>query len=77
MGAKTVAEAFGQILRDCRDKAGVSQEELAGLADIDRTYVSLLERGLRQPTLDTLFRLSRALGVAPATMVSRAASLIE
>ncbi len=77
MGAKTVAEAFGQILRDCRDKAGVSQEELAGRADVDRTYISLLERGLRQPTLGTLFRLSRALGVAPATMVSRAAALVE
>jgi transcriptional regulator with XRE-family HTH domain len=52
-------------------KLRVSQEELAGRSDIDRTYVSLLERGLWQPTLDTLFRLSRALGVAPATMVSR------
>jgi transcriptional regulator with XRE-family HTH domain len=77
MGAKTVAEAFGQVLRDCREKAGFTQEGLAGLAEIDRTYVSLLERGLRQPTLETLFGLARALGVAPATMVSRAASVLE
>ena len=77
MGAKTVAEAFGQILRDCRRKAGISQEELAGRANVDRTYVSLLERGLRQPTLDSLFRLAHALGVAPATMVSRTAALAE
>jgi transcriptional regulator with XRE-family HTH domain len=69
--------AFGQVLRDCRGKAGISQEELAARAKVDRTYVSLLERGLRQPTLGTLFRLAQALGVAPATMVSRAASLVE
>jgi transcriptional regulator with XRE-family HTH domain len=77
MGAKTVAVAFGQVLRDCRNKAGISQEALAGVADVDRTYISLLERGLRQPALGTIFRLANALGVAPGTMVSRAASLIE
>ena len=77
MGAKTVAVAFGQVLRDCRDKVGLSQEELAGRADVDRTYVSLLERGRRQPSLEMLFKLSRALGVAPATLVSRAAALVE
>ena len=77
MGAKTVAVAFGQVLRDCRDKVGLSEEELAGRADVDRTYVSLLERGRRQPSLEILFRLSRALGVAPATLVSRAAALVE
>jgi len=77
MGAKTVAAAFGQVLRDYRGKADISQEELAARADVDRTYISLLERGLRQPTLGTLFRLAQALDVAPATMVSRAATLIE
>ena len=77
MGAKTVAVAFGHVLRDCRVNAGVTQEQLADLANIDRTYVSLLERGLRQPTLETLFRLARALSITPATMVSRAASLVE
>jgi transcriptional regulator with XRE-family HTH domain len=75
MGKTTIAMAFGLILRDCRKKAGLSQEALAGMADVDRTFVSLLERGLRQPTLETLFSLSRALGVAPATMVSRTALL--
>jgi transcriptional regulator with XRE-family HTH domain len=53
----------------------MSQEALADAADVDRTYVSLLERGLRQPTLETLFNLSRALSVSPATIVSRTVSL--
>ena len=77
MGARTVAGAFGQVLRDCRGKAAISQEELAARASVDRTYVSLLERGLRQPTLGTVFRLAQALDVTPSTMVSRAAALIE
>jgi transcriptional regulator with XRE-family HTH domain len=77
MRAKKVAVAFGHVLRDYRQKAGLSQEELAGRADVDRTYVSLLERGLRQPTLESLFRLAKALAVAPATMVSKTASLVE
>ena len=77
MGAKTVAVAFGQVLRDCRGKPGMSQEALAGIAEVDRTYISLLERGLRQPTLETLFRLARSLDVAAATLVSRTAALIE
>jgi transcriptional regulator with XRE-family HTH domain len=76
MGAETVSVAFGRVLRDCRNQAGVTQEELAALADVDRTFMSLLERGLRQPTLETLFRLASALGVAPATLVSRTATLL-
>jgi transcriptional regulator with XRE-family HTH domain len=71
MGA-SIAVAFGRVLRDCRQKAGLSQEALAFDADIDRTFVSLMERGKRQPTLETLFRLAKVLGVSPATMVSRA-----
>jgi len=68
--------AFGLVLRDCRKKAGLSQEALADSASVDRTYVSLLERGLRQPTLETLFSLSQALGVSAATLVSRTAGLV-
>jgi transcriptional regulator with XRE-family HTH domain len=77
MGAKPIAAAFGKVLRDCRIQVGVSQEDVALTAEIDRTFVSLLERGLRQPTLDTIFRLARALEIAPATLVSRTAALIE
>jgi transcriptional regulator with XRE-family HTH domain len=76
MAVKTVSVAFGRVLRDCRNQARVSQEALAAAAEVDRTYVSLLERGLRQPSLEILFRLSRALGVAPATMVSKTATLL-
>lgn len=76
MGAKTIPEAFGEVLRECRAKAGYSQEALALKAELDRTYISLLERGLRQPTLETLFKLAGVLEVTPSTMVSRTATAL-
>jgi transcriptional regulator with XRE-family HTH domain len=56
-----VREQLGKNLRDHRERAGLSQEELAEVCDLDRTEISLLERGLRFPRLDTLVRLSRGL----------------
>jgi transcriptional regulator with XRE-family HTH domain len=56
-----VREKLGKNLRDHRERVGLSQEELAELCDLDRTEISLLERGLRFPRLDTLVRLSRGL----------------
>jgi transcriptional regulator with XRE-family HTH domain len=56
-----VREQLGKNLRDLRERAGLSQEELAEICDLDRTEISLLERGLRFPRLDTLVRLSRGL----------------
>jgi transcriptional regulator with XRE-family HTH domain len=56
-----VREQLGHNLRDHRERVSLSQEELAELCDLDRTEISLLERGLRFPRLDTLVRLSRGL----------------
>ena len=50
-------------LRRLRVKHGLAQEALAVDADIDRTYVSRLERGMENPTVVVLDRLARALGV--------------
>jgi len=66
-----IPQAFGRVLRESRLKAALSQEALALEAGIDRTFVSLMERGKRQPTLETLFRLATVLRVSPATLVSR------
>jgi transcriptional regulator with XRE-family HTH domain len=67
---RRVARAFGAILRIARSDAGISQEMLAERADIDRTYPSLLERGLRQPTLGRVIEIAQALGVEPVTLVT-------
>jgi transcriptional regulator with XRE-family HTH domain len=66
-----VAIAFGDVLRAARAKAGLSQEALGLACEIDRTYVSLLERGERQPTLSTLFALSEQLGAPAELLVSQ------
>jgi len=54
-------KAFGQALREFRKKTGLSQEQLALDADFDRTYISLLERGVQSPTLRTVVRLAEIL----------------
>lgn len=64
-------KAFGTILRDLRLKQDLSQEALADAAELDRTFISLLERGQRQPSLSTLFALSEVLAVRPSELVRR------
>jgi len=49
-----------------RHASGLSQEELAHRAELNRNYVGLLERASNSPTLDTIERLAKELGVAPA-----------
>ncbi len=60
---------FGKVLQGMRRDANLSQEKLAELAGYDRTYISLLERGLRQPTLTTLFNIAKALNVTASFIV--------
>ena len=66
-----IERAFGSVLRDAREKAGFSQDQLAHDAGLHRTYISLLERGRRQPSLKAIVALSKALGLAPSILVSR------
>jgi transcriptional regulator with XRE-family HTH domain len=67
--SEKVAKAFGRTLRRYRDVAELSQSALAEKSDLDRTYISLLERGLRQPSLAALLALARAVNVSPLTML--------
>ncbi len=62
---------FGDVLKKARLKAGMTQEHLAFVADVDRTFLSRLENNRMSPTLETLFRLSDALGVQASTLVAR------
>jgi transcriptional regulator with XRE-family HTH domain len=77
MRAKQVSVAFGKVLRDQRTSSGLSQEALALESQVDRTFVSQMERGIRQPTLTTLCRLARTLNVAPSTLVARMERLLR
>jgi transcriptional regulator with XRE-family HTH domain len=64
-----VRKKFGKRLRTLREERGWSQEEFADRAGLHRTYVSAVERGVRNPTLSVLERLSKALGLPMAEMV--------
>ena len=62
-------ESFANVLRKLRTQKGLSQEELAFKANLHRTYISQLERGLKSPTLNTLSNLANVLGVSLAQFV--------
>lgn len=66
---KAVQKVFGEVLRAVRTEREISQQDLALEADLDRTYISMLERGLRQPTLSTLIALASAMGTDAASLV--------
>jgi transcriptional regulator with XRE-family HTH domain len=55
------AVAFGKVLRQLRQEAGLTQEALGFEADLRRTYVSILELGQQQPSLGTILKLAKAL----------------
>ena len=59
----TISQAFGKRVRALRVEAGLSQEKLAEKAGMHPTYLSDIERGQRNPTLEVISRLAKALGV--------------
>lgn len=69
--------AFGRVLRERRKHAGLTQEELALEADIQRNYVSLMERGVNQPTITIIFKLAAALKCQPSAIVADVEALID
>lgn len=69
-------EAFGLVLKKYRLNTGLSQEKLAELCDLDRTYISMLERGKRQPSISTIFEIGKVLEVAPEVLVGETRELV-
>lgn len=65
-------EAFGEAVRECRAELGLSQESLAFRSGLDRTYISGIERGVRNPTLRTIFKIADALNTSPAALLGKA-----
>jgi len=71
-GSAEYLDALGRAVRRYREKTGLSQEQFAFEVELDRTYVSGIERGVRNPTVATLLRLTAALGTTPAGLLSSA-----
>ena len=71
-----LSDAFGQVLRQIRHERGFSQEQLGFESGYHRTYISLLERGKKTPTLQTVFRLAWSLDFRPSDVVRRVEALV-
>jgi DNA-binding XRE family transcriptional regulator len=62
-------EIFGYVLRELRENQGVSQQSVADNCDLERGFISRLERGLVQPTLTTIFKLAEFFEMPPEDLV--------
>ena len=69
-GINDVQIKFGKRLREIRLKKEISQEALAAEAGLHRTYVSSVERGERNITLITIYRLAAALSINPRELLT-------
>lgn len=69
-GSDPYIDSFAEVLRQQREAQGFSQENLALAVGLDRTYISLLERGRRKPSYNTLIRLCQALAIRPEDFVA-------
>lgn len=61
--------ALGQLVKQQRTALGISQEELGLRANLDRTYISGIERGVRNPSITALVSLTRGLGITVANLL--------
>ena len=69
MSTNHILKKFGDRVRSLRNQAGISQEKLAELAEMHRTYVSGIERGERNVSLINITRLARALGMSVSKLM--------
>ena len=70
MGEREKLQIFGAIVRERRTEQGISQESLANLAGLHRTYISMLERGIRNPSLTVILQLAEALNTVPSALMA-------
>ena len=64
------AIVVGKVIQELREKKGLSQEVVSGLAGIGRTHLSAVERGERKPTMETFFRISDSLQIKPSELMA-------
>lgn len=64
-----IAAAFGGVIRELRNEAGLTQEQLGFEADLRRTFISVLELGQQQPTLTTILKLAKALKLPASNII--------
>jgi transcriptional regulator with XRE-family HTH domain len=66
----TIEEAFGEVIRDLRKSNNISQEKLAEISNLDRSFISLMECGHKQPSLITIYQLAKALKLSASKLLA-------
>lgn len=69
--------AVGKTVRALREKRGISQDVLSGLAGIARTHLTMIENGDKQANFETLWKLANALDMRPSELVALIEKEIE
>jgi transcriptional regulator with XRE-family HTH domain len=66
----TIEEAFGEVIRDLRKSNNFSQEKLAERSNLDRSFISLMECGHKQPSLITIYQLAKAFKLSASKLLA-------
>lgn len=77
MKGQTLNETFGKVIKQLRESRGLSQQELADYADLDRSYISDMERGRYNPTLQTIYKLTEILNIKPHELFAEVDKLLK
>jgi transcriptional regulator with XRE-family HTH domain len=74
---RVLRKAIANTLKFLRAESGLSQEQLGFEAHLHRTFISQLERGLKSPTVDTLYDICRVLKITPSEFLARVDARIK
>ena len=66
----TIEKAFGEVIRDLRKSNNFSQEKLAERSNLDRSFISLMECGHKQPSLITIYQLAKAFKLSASKLLA-------
>lgn len=72
-----ISTALATVIKQNRNKLNISQEELAHRSNLDRTYISLLERSKRKPTINVIFSISTALNLSASQLIAEVEELVN
>ncbi len=64
-----IKQIIGKLIKSQRLKKGLSQEDLAFSCNVDRSYISMLERGLNEPSISKIFDLCKGLSIHPSDFI--------
>lgn len=67
---KQIVSCFAKQMRTCREARGISQEKLAELANLHRTYIGSIERSEKVPSLITIVKISKALNINISELIT-------